>query len=49
MSLSSGTTDEVGRTHKTMVFKIPDIRQQRTVILERWETNEVSLTTTLAY
>ena len=32
-----------------MVFKTLDIRQQKTVILDRWKTNEVSPTSAQAY
>lgn len=32
-----------------MVFKTLDIRQQKTVILDRWKTNEVSPTGAPAY
>lgn len=35
-------SESEAKIHETMVFKILDIRQQRAMIIERWQTNEVT-------
>lgn len=37
-----------GQQNETKVFKILDITERRTLIPERWKTNEVSLTIALS-
>lgn len=49
MILLSETSNKMGRIYETMVFKILDIMQQRTVISQSREPSEVSLTTAPAY
>lgn len=43
ITLRPETTKNLEKIYETAVFKILDDRQERTVILERQETNEVSL------
>lgn len=43
------TTKKVNYIYKTLVFKILNTKQQRIVISEKWEINEVSLMIAPAY
>ena len=43
------TNKKRGQIYETVIFKTLNVKQQRTIIPKKWETNEIHLTISLTY